>query len=91
MKKNMLKVLTVAVLTGALLGGCGSGSASESQTAASEPSQTADTAVADTQGDSVEKPITIRSCFNTGMTGAVNNFAIEKGLYKELGIEFENV
>lgn len=24
------------------------------------------------------------------MTGAVNNFAIEKGLYKELGIEFEN-
>lgn len=34
--------------------------------------------------------ITIRSCFAVGMTGAVNNFAIEKGLYKELGIEFEN-
>lgn len=33
----------------------------------------------------------IRSCFATGMTGAVNRFAIEKGLYKELGIEFENV
>ena len=96
MKKNMLKVLTVAVLTGALLSGCGSGSASESQTAAAEPSQTADTAAADTtaadtQTDSAEEPITIRSCFTTGMTGAVNNFAIEKGLYKELGIEFENV
>ncbi|MCM1180393.1 MAG: ABC transporter substrate-binding protein [Clostridium sp.] len=35
--------------------------------------------------------IVIRSCFATGMTGAVNNFAIEKGLYQELGIEFDNV
>lgn len=35
--------------------------------------------------------IVIRSCFATGMTGAVNNFAIEKGLYKELGIEFDNI
>lgn len=38
-----------------------------------------------------EDTIVIRSCFATGMTGAVNNFAIEKGLYKELGIEFDNI
>ncbi|MGN1345984.1 MAG: ABC transporter substrate-binding protein, partial [Eubacteriales bacterium] len=35
--------------------------------------------------------IVIRSCFATGMTGAVNNFAIEKGLYEAEGIKFENV
>lgn len=34
--------------------------------------------------------ITLRTCFQQGMTGAVNNFAIEKGLYEELGIEFDN-
>ena len=35
--------------------------------------------------------ITIRSCFTTGMTGAVNNFAIYKGLYEAEGIKFDNV
>lgn len=45
----------------------------------------ADTASAD------DGTIVINSCLATGMTGAVNNFAIEKGLYKELGIEFNNV
>lgn len=35
--------------------------------------------------------IVIRSCFTTGMTGAVNNFAIEKGLYEAEGIKFDNV
>ena len=35
--------------------------------------------------------IVLRSCFATGMTGAVNNFAIEKGLYEAEGIKFENV
>lgn len=35
--------------------------------------------------------IVLRACFSTGMTGAVNNFAIEKGLYEAEGIKFENV
>lgn len=35
--------------------------------------------------------IDIRSCFTTGMTGAVNNFAIYKGLYEAEGIRFDNV
>ncbi|MBQ8509446.1 MAG: ABC transporter substrate-binding protein [Clostridia bacterium] len=35
--------------------------------------------------------IIIRSCFTTGMTGAVNNFAIQKGLYEAEGIRFDNV
>lgn len=35
--------------------------------------------------------IVLRTCFATGMTGAVNNFAIEKGLYEAEGIRFENV
>lgn len=39
-------------------------------------------------GDDV---IVLRSCFANGMTGAVNNFAIEKGLYEQEGIRFENV
>lgn len=36
-----------------------------------------------------DKTITVRAAFSQGMTGAVNNFAIEKGFYKELGIEFD--
>ncbi|MDE6129323.1 MAG: ABC transporter substrate-binding protein, partial [Lachnospiraceae bacterium] len=35
--------------------------------------------------------IVLRVCFSTGMTGAVNNFAMEKGLYEAEGIKFENV
>lgn len=35
--------------------------------------------------------ITLRSCFAVGMTGAVNNFAIQKGLYEEEGIRFDNI
>ncbi len=41
--------------------------------------------------DEADDLITIRSCFTTGMTGAVNNFAIYKGLYEAEGIKFENV
>lgn len=74
------------------LAGCSSKTASESSGAA----DTSTAAAASTDGQGVSESgdtletITIRSCFTTGMTGAVNNFAIEKGLYKELGIEFEN-
>lgn len=53
-------------------------------------SESAATAGSETESTVLE-PITIRACFTTGMTGAVNNFAIEKGLYRDLGIEFEVV
>lgn len=49
---------------------------------------------AETSGNSTEAgsdEIVLRVCFSTGMTGAVNNFAIEKGLYEAEGIRFENV
>lgn len=45
----------------------------------------------ESEEDASQEPIVLRACFSQGMTGAVNNFAIEKGFYKELGIEFENV
>lgn len=35
--------------------------------------------------------ITIKSAFATGMTGSVNNFAIETGLYEKEGIRFDNI
>lgn len=41
--------------------------------------------------DGNDDVIVLRSCFTTGMTGAVNNFAIQKGLYEAEGIRFENV
>lgn len=82
MKRNLLSIAGIAVLSILLLAGCAGGSPSTSGSADSTSS--ADSA------DSASEPITIRSCFTTGMTGAVNNFAIEKGLYSALGIEFDN-
>lgn len=35
--------------------------------------------------------ITLNSCFAIGMTGAINKFAIEKGLYEAEGIKFNNI
>lgn len=79
MKKKVLSVLLTVVLATGVLAGCGSSAA----TTATQSGSTA--------GETGDDTIVIRSCFATGMTGAVNRFAIEKGLYKELGIEFENV
>lgn len=88
MKKKTVSILTALALTAGLLAGCGS---STTQTQESEAAQTETAAGADTAADGEQDTIVIRSCFATGMTGAVNNFAIEKGLYKELGIEFDNL
>ena len=79
MKKKLLATLLTLTLSLGLLAGCGSTEAvSDSQST-------------DTQAESDDDTIVINTCLATGMTGAVNNFAIEKGLYKELGIEFNNV
>lgn len=79
MKKKLLATLLILTLSLGLLAGCGSiEAASDSQST-------------DTQAESDDDTIVINTCLATGMTGAVNNFAIEKGLYKELGIEFNNV
>lgn len=79
MKKKLLAILLTLTLSLGLLAGCGS-------TEAASDSQSTDT-----QAESDDDTIVINTCLATGMTGAVNNFAIEKGLYKELGIEFNNV
>lgn len=79
MKKKLLATLLTLTLSLGLLAGCGS-------TEAASDSQSTDT-----QAESDDDTIVINTCLATGMTGAVNNFAIEKGLYKELGIDFNNV
>lgn len=79
MKKKLLAILLTLTLSLGLLAGCGS-------TEAASDSQSTDT-----QAESDDDTIVINTCLATGMTGAVNNFAIEKGLYKEFGIEFNNV
>ena len=87
MKKKVLSVLLTVILATGVLAGCGSTAATTASQ--SESSQAAESG--STAGETGDDTIVIRSCFATGMTGAVNRFAIEKGLYKELGIEFENV
>ena len=87
MKKKVFSVLLTVVLASGVLAGCGSSAATTATQ--SESSQAAESG--STAGETGDDTIVIRSCFATGMTGAVNRFAIEKGLYKELGIEFENV
>lgn len=87
MKKKVLSVLLTVVLATGVLAGCGS--SADTTVTQSESSQAAESG--SPAGETVDDTIVIRSCFATGMTGAVNRFAIEKGLYKELGIEFENV
>lgn len=79
MKKKLLATLLTLTLSLGLLAGCGSTEAAS------------DSRSTDTQAESDDDTIVINTCLATGMTGAVNNFAIEKGLYKELGIEFNNV
>lgn len=78
MKKKLLTLLLSFTLLFTLVGcgGSDSGAAGAGNTGAGS---------ADDDGI-----ITLRSCFNVGMTGAVNNFAIQKGLYEEEGIRFEN-
>ncbi|WP_333813774.1 ABC transporter substrate-binding protein [Muricomes intestini] len=89
MKKRIISVLAAAALIVSVVAGCSSSKNSE----ASKKPETAGTADSASSNPSSEDDDTIklRTCFATGMTGAVNNFAIEKGLYKELGIEFDNI
>lgn len=46
---------------------------------------------AESAAEQAAEPITIRALFQVGMTGAVNRFAIEKGLYEQEGIRFDIV
>lgn len=93
MRKKILLLATITALVGASLVGCSSetttGSSAGGSSTAAATNAPADAQSASESADALET-ITIRSCFTTGMTGAVNNFAIEKGLYRELGIEFDN-
>lgn len=107
MKKKLVGlILSLSVIVG-LLAGCGnktevasSKETTESQTNDTQAENTTEditTPASVTSEDAQEsasnelEPIVLRACFAQGMTGAVNNFAIEKGFYKELGIDFELV
>lgn len=87
MKRKVLSLLLVAAMTAGLLTGCGSASGTDTEAAETAANETSG---GETASSELE-PITINTCMAVGMTGAVNNFAIEKGLYKELGIEFNNI
>ncbi len=99
-RKKTALILAFALLVG-ILAGCKNTNGTDTNNAATATVKPTDGAQAAngaaepeaTGEDSPEGPETIvlRSSFAQGMTGAVNNFAIQKGLYKELGIEFENV
>ena len=80
MKKKVFSVLlTVALATG-VLAGCGSSAATGNNAATgAAQNEGSQTASATTAGEESGDTIVIRSCFATGMTGAVNRFAIEKG------------
>ncbi|MBR6396241.1 MAG: ABC transporter substrate-binding protein [Lachnospiraceae bacterium] len=98
MKKifNKITVLgLIAALTIGALAACGSAKKEDKNESAKSTEQTKTVAVSENASEAKadgELPvIRFNTCFATGMTGAVNNFAIEKGLYKELGIEFDNV
>lgn len=105
MKKRALSLLLIGTVIAGILTGCGSTAETAATNEATESESEADTqAKADTEAETDteeetetatetagEEPITIKACLATGMTGAVNNFAIEKGLYKELGIEFDSI
>lgn len=91
MKKKTVSILAALTLTVGLLAGCGSSNGSQDAVTTAQTDGAQPVADSTDSTDSGEDTIVIRSCFATGMTGAVNNFAIEKGLYKELGIEFDNL
>lgn len=90
MKKRIIRkriasavlAVTLSVLTTA----CGT-QANEAKTGENEASGQTEAA----QGDSGSDVITIRSSWQKGMAGAVCTFGIEKGLFREEGIEFEDV
>ncbi|MBP5198252.1 MAG: ABC transporter substrate-binding protein [Lachnospiraceae bacterium] len=81
MKKNLLSLLLVLTLVASVFAGCGKKSAS---------SDVSDEVAATTAADD-DGLVTINACFATGMTGAVNNFAIEKGLYEKEGLKFNTI
>lgn len=91
MKRKLTGILLSVALTAGVLTGCGADSTKSTADNNGEASAQVTETESATDGAEGDDTIVIRSCFATGMTGAVNNFAIEKGLYKELGIEFDNI
>lgn len=102
MKRKFAGIILTLSVTMGLLAGCGS-KADTTFKDASTAATVQNTQITDAADESADKksestgaadelePIVLRASFAQGMTGAVNNFAIEKGFYKELGIEFENI
>ncbi len=97
MKRKLLMMTLIVGLLMGMLSGCkntasedNNSSTDQQATATQAAEKTSSTTVIAEDTDGIE-PIVLRACFAQGMTGAVNNFAIEKGLYKALGIEFDNI
>ena len=88
MKKRLFAALLTTVFVSASLAGCAGASASEkaSDEAATEASAKSED---EAESESEEDFVTIKACFAIGMTGAVNRFALEKGLYEAEGIRFD--
>ncbi len=99
MKRKLVSMALILGLLTGVLAGCKNTAdtnnddkevSSEQQAVVTQAiDETSPTAAA--EGTDDLEPIVLRACFAQGMTGAVNNFAIEKGLYKALGIEFDNI
>jgi len=98
MKKKVLSILLTATLALGALTGCSSaqntsGDAGNAGSASSQGSEAGSSSAESGAADNGNEGdfITINSCFAVGMTGAVNKFAIEKGLYEAEGIKFNNI
>lgn len=81
-------ILFALSLAASVLSGCGKDSTgvTTAETSAAEQASSQGSAAA---GETSDEPITIKAVFTTGMTGAINRFAIEKGLYEAEGIKFD--
>lgn len=91
MFRKKTAALISTVLAAVLVSACGGSGSASSTTAAPASSQAEAAAPASSQAAEDLPVITFNTCFTDGMTGAVNNFAIQKGLYRDLGIEFDNI
>ena len=84
MKKRLIATLLTAVLSLSALAGCGD--------AAAGTVSATDVTAENTEAEPAEGEddfVTIKAYFAIGMTGAVNRFAIQKGLYEKEGVRFD--
>ncbi|MCR5273660.1 MAG: ABC transporter substrate-binding protein [Lachnospiraceae bacterium] len=84
MRKKLLSVLLTAAVAMTALAGCG-----QTTTADSTDAKAAEVNSTEESTEESDDFVTVKACFAIGMTGAVNRFAIEKGLYEAEGVRFD--